>query len=109
MYPIDFWSVEDEASRALFEKFVVRIENFLGIRRSIIKFEDIWRQNLPENVNQSLAEYLLHAFDWGANIDQWTSFLEPFVREYEAVTGAPPVLNPQLRFKVYVLSAFIRW
>ena len=53
-------------------------------------------------MTESLSEYFEHIFEWAANPDQWTGLFRDFLPEYEASFGKPPVLNPQIRFKVYV-------
>lgn len=98
--PSDYWPVQDEASQEVFETFIVRVENFLGIKRTNIHLADTWEKHRPNGVDESLSEYMHSAFAWSANRDQWLGLLKPFIDEYTEKMGKPPVLNPQIRFKV---------
>ncbi|KAJ4155348.1 hypothetical protein LMH87_000599 [Akanthomyces muscarius] len=98
--PSDYWPVQDEASQEVFETFIVRVENFLGIKRTNIHLADTWEKHRPDGVDESLSEYMHSAFAWSANRDQWLGLLKPFIDEYTEKMGKPPVLNPQIRFKV---------
>lgn len=100
LYPVDYWQITDEASQKVFETFVTRMENFVGIKRTNIHLAEIWEKQRPDYVNVSLAEYMHSAFAWSANRDQWLHLLKPFIEEYTEKFGKPPVLNPQVRFKV---------
>ncbi|EFX03136.1 glutamyl-tRNA amidotransferase subunit [Grosmannia clavigera kw1407] len=83
----------------VFDKYISRLETFLGIVRSTIDLGTLWLETNPEGVDTPLDEYFAHVFDWAANPDQWSGFLKDFVESYEAKEGKLPVLNPQLRFK----------
>lgn len=100
MYPTDYWPVKDGPSQEVFEAFISRLETFLGVKRTEISLEETWQQHNPEGVTESLSEYMEHVFEWAGNPDQWTGLFQDFLPEYEARFGKPPVLNPQLRFKV---------
>lgn len=99
LYPTDYWPVCDEPSQELFDGFIGQLESHLGITRTSISLEDLWAHHRPEGIEESLSEYFEHAFEWAANPDQWTGLLRDFIADYEAKTGKPPILNPQLRFK----------
>ncbi|OAQ96457.1 hypothetical protein LLEC1_04447 [Akanthomyces lecanii] len=88
------------ASQEVFETFIVRLEAFLGVKRTDIHLADVWETHRPEGVTESLSEYMHSAFAWSANRDQWLGLLKPFIDEYTEKTGKPPILNPQVRFKV---------
>ncbi|KAK0609894.1 amidase signature domain-containing protein [Bombardia bombarda] len=100
LYPIDYWPAKDTASQEVFEAFIARLERFLGVTRTEISLEDTWAEHRPEGVTESLSEYFEHIFEWAANPDQWTGLFRDFLSDYESKFGKPPVLNPQLRFKV---------
>lgn len=102
LYPTDYWPARDGPSQEVFDAFVLRFEDYLGVKRTEISLEQLWQQNRPSDIDESLAEYFSHVFEWGANPDQWTGLFKDFLPEYEAKFGKPPVLNPQVRFKVYV-------
>ncbi|OHE96222.1 glutamyl-tRNA(Gln) amidotransferase [Colletotrichum orchidophilum] len=99
LYPTDYWPVSDENSQKVFDKFIARLESFLGVQRTHINLARLWKETNPEGVETPLNEYFNHVFEWSANPDQWTGFFKEFVEEYEKKNGKPPVLNPQLRFK----------
>jgi hypothetical protein len=61
----------------------------------------LWNESRPADIDESIDQYLNHAFEWSANRDQWLGLLKPFLQDYTAKMGKPPVLNPQVRFKVY--------
>ncbi|KAK3941866.1 putative amidotransferase subunit A [Diplogelasinospora grovesii] len=103
LYPTDYWPAKDGPSQEVFEAFILRLEKHLGLKRTEISLEEIWQQHRPEGVTESLSEYLEHIFEWAANPDQWTGLFRDFLPEYEARFGKPPVLNPQVRFKVEYL------
>ncbi|KAK3376303.1 hypothetical protein B0T24DRAFT_677197 [Lasiosphaeria ovina] len=70
----------------------------------VMKFEDTWRRkHRPDGVNESLEEYFEHIFEWAANPDRWTGLFKDSLAEHEARFGKPPVVNPQLHFKVEYL------
>ncbi|KAI8946022.1 putative glutamyl-tRNA amidotransferase subunit A [Xylaria longipes] len=100
IYPTDYWQVDDEASRQVFETFITRVEKFLGVKRTRISLADTWKETRPKSTDESISKYFHHAFDWSANRDQWTGLLKPFIEEYTRKMGKAPVLNPQVRFKV---------
>jgi len=91
--------VADLESQKVFSGFVEDLERFLGVKRTPINLGELWLRTNPEKVDMPLEQYFAHAFEWGANPDQWTGFLRNFVAEYEAEVGNTPVLNPELRFK----------
>ena len=99
LYPTDYWPVSDNASQMIFDAFISRLEQLLYVNRTAINLDELWRKHNPGGVDTPLTEYFAHAFEWGANPDQWTGFFNEFLKEYEANFGKPPVLNPQLRFK----------
>ena len=102
LYPTDYWAVHDAASRQVFETFVTGMEKFLGVERTRINLSEIWKHARSDGMDESLVKAFHHAFDWSANRDQWTGLLQPFIQAYEDAMGKPPVLNPQVRFKVWV-------
>ncbi|KAM4060528.1 amidase [Hirsutella rhossiliensis] len=100
IYPTDYWPVADEASQRVFEAFITRVEGFLGVKRTNISLADTWKKTRPKGTHESIGKHFHHAFDWSANRDQWTGLLQPFIKEYTKTMGKPPILNPQVRFKV---------
>ncbi|KAK3377120.1 putative glutamyl-tRNA amidotransferase subunit A [Lasiosphaeria ovina] len=105
LYPVDYWPANDEPSQEVFEAFISRLEAFLNVNRTAINLESAWQKHRPDGVSESLSEYFEHVFEWAANPDQWAGLFNSFLPDYEAKFGKPPVLNPQLRFKVeYVQS-----
>lgn len=82
------------------DSFVKRVENFLGVNRTNINLADTWKRTRPKGTDESISKYFHHAFDWSANRDQWTGLLQPFIKEYTDKMGKPPVLDPQVQFKV---------
>ncbi|EHK40489.1 hypothetical protein TRIATDRAFT_296439 [Trichoderma atroviride IMI 206040] len=103
----DYWPVEHEESQRVMENFIKRVESFLGVNRTNINLADTWTRTRPEGTDESISKYFHHAFDWSANRDQWTGLLQPFIKEYTHKMGKPPVLNPQVRFKVDGYSSSI--
>jgi hypothetical protein len=99
LYPTDYWPVQDDASQKVFSAFIARLESFLGIKRTLVNFEDIWAKTRPEGEYKTLEQHFNQVFEWGANPDQWNYFLKDFLEDYQAKFGKPPVLNPQIRFK----------
>ncbi|KAK4230165.1 glutamyl-tRNA amidotransferase [Podospora fimiseda] len=99
LYPTEYWPVSDPESQRVFETFISRLENYLGIEREPISIEDLWSKTRPKEITETLSDYLEHGFEWAADPDQWTGFLQEFVKDYENKTGKPPALNPQVRFK----------
>ncbi len=71
------------------------------MKRTRLSLEETWQQHRPEGVTESLSDYFEHVFEWAANPDQWTGLSWDFLADYEARFGKPPVLNPQIRFRVY--------
>ncbi|QYT05271.1 Amidase domain-containing protein [Trichoderma simmonsii] len=100
IYLTDYWPVNHEESQMVMESFIVRVEKFLGVNRTNINLADTWKRTHPEGADESISRYFHHAFDWSANRDQWTGLLNPFIEEYTDRMGKPPILNPQVRFKV---------
>ncbi|KAH8129887.1 amidase signature domain-containing protein [Trichoderma asperelloides] len=91
IYLTDYWPVHHEESQRL-----------LGTNRTNINLADTWKGTRPVGTDESISKYFHHAFDWSANRDQWTGLLKPFITEYTEKMGKPPILNPQVRFKVQV-------
>lgn len=77
------------------------MEDFLGVKRTRISLADLWNESRPGDTDETIDQYLNHAFEWSANRDQWLGLLKPFIQDYTDKMGNPPVLNPQVRFKVY--------
>ncbi|CAH0051726.1 unnamed protein product [Clonostachys solani] len=100
IYPTDYWPVKDEPSEKLFEAFITQVEDFLGVKRTRISLADLWNESRPADTDETIDQYLNHAFEWSANRDQWLGLLKPFIQDYTDKMGKPPVLNPQVRFKV---------
>ncbi|PON28475.1 hypothetical protein TGAM01_v202969 [Trichoderma gamsii] len=96
----DYWPINHEESQRVMENFVMRVENFLRVNRTNINLAETWKRTRPEGTDESISKYFHHAFDWSANLDQWTGLLQPFITEYTDKMGKPPILNPQVRFKV---------
>ncbi|KAK4671659.1 hypothetical protein QC764_0097500 [Podospora pseudoanserina] len=103
LYPTDYWSLRHNLTQDVFNAAITKIESFLGMSRTEISLEKTWQQHRPSNITESLSDYMKHVFEWGANPDQWTGHFKDFLPEYEERFGKPPVLNPQLRFKVEYL------
>ncbi|KAL8647564.1 MAG: hypothetical protein Q9226_006377 [Calogaya cf. arnoldii] len=99
LYPTDYWPVEHEESQAVFEAFVVKLELHLGIQRTRISLEETWQKTKVVETDLALAEYFEHVFEWAANRDQWSSFMEKFFEDYQSKFGRAAVVNPQLQFK----------
>ncbi|CAG9984813.1 unnamed protein product [Clonostachys byssicola] len=95
IYPTDYWPVKDEPSQKLFEAFITKVEDFLGVKRTRISLADLWNESRPAYTDESIVQYLKHAFEWSANRDQWLGLLKPFIQDYTDKMGKPPVLNPQ--------------
>jgi hypothetical protein len=104
LYPIEYWPTGDTRDQAVLENAIQKLENFLGVERTSISPEEIWRATKPIKENITLEAYFEHVFEWAANPDQWNNVLKPFLAEYKEVYGYEPVLNPQLQFKRYVLA-----
>ncbi|KAM0467068.1 hypothetical protein ACHAPV_000582 [Trichoderma viride] len=100
IYLTDYWPINHEESQRVMESFVKRVESFLGVNRTNINLANTWKRTRPEGTDESISKYFHHAFDWSANRDQWTGLLQPFIKEYTDKMGKPPILNPQVRFKV---------
>lgn len=100
LYPTDYWPAKDYPSQEVFEAFIGRLESHLEIKRTNICLEGTWQEHRPDGVTESFTEYFEHIFEWAANPDQWTGLLQDFLGEYETQFGKPPILNPQIRFKV---------
>ncbi|KAL7914159.1 amidase signature domain-containing protein [Trichoderma velutinum] len=100
IYLTDYWPVNHDESQKVMENFITRVESFLGVNRTNINLADTWKRTRPEGTDESISKYFHHAFDWSANRDQWTGLLKPFIKEYTDKVGKPPILNPQVRFKV---------
>ncbi|KAJ8122751.1 hypothetical protein ONZ43_g1134 [Nemania bipapillata] len=99
LYPTDFWPVTHTPSQALFDSFVKKLESFLVIERNELNLEQLWANTNPEGTQESLSDFLEHAFEWAAHRDQWTGFFKDFLQEYENKYQKAAILNPQLRFK----------
>jgi hypothetical protein len=85
------------------EYSIQQLERFLGVRRTLLSLEEIWKTT--ESIeNITLATYSEHVVEWAANPDQWNNVLKPFNTEFNEVYGHEPALNPQLQFKRYVLA-----
>ncbi|KAJ2978116.1 hypothetical protein NUW58_g7596 [Xylaria curta] len=99
VYLTDYWEVRNGASQKIFETFITRVEEFLGVKRTRISLADTWKKTRLKDTHESISQYFHHAFDWSANRDQWTGLLKPFIEEYTQKMGKRPALNPQLQFK----------
>uniref|UniRef100_A0A0B7JQF9 Amidase domain-containing protein n=1 Tax=Bionectria ochroleuca TaxID=29856 RepID=A0A0B7JQF9_BIOOC len=95
IYLTDYWPVKDETSQKLFDAFINKVEDFLGVTRTSFSLADLWNESRPADIDESIDQYLNHAFEWSANRDQWLGLLKPFLQDYTAKMGKPPVLNPQ--------------
>lgn len=100
LYPVDYWPVQDQASQKVFDAYINRLETFLGIEKTAINLALLWDFHRPNGVQESLADYLEHVFEWVSCRDVWVGLLGPFLRDYEDKFGEAPALNPQIRFKV---------
>lgn len=89
-------------SQYVFEKYITKLEKYLGIQKTSMNMERLWQETNHIKTNRSLTDYFEHFFEWVANPDQWTGFFKTFDEEYESVYAHQPVLNPQLRFKRYM-------
>ena len=83
----------------MLENAIQKLENFLGVERTPISLEEIWKTTKPIKENITLEAYFEHVFGWAANPDQWNNFLKLFITDYKEVYGHEAVLNPQLQFK----------
>lgn len=84
------------------ERFLLKLEAFLGIERTRISLEKLWKETKPVEDDVTLKIYFEHVFEWAANPDQWNYFLKPFIANYKEAYHREPVLNPQVQFKRYV-------
>lgn len=100
VYLTDYWTVENKESQTVFETFITHMEDFLDLKRTEISLSDTWKATRPEGTDESLAKQFHHTFDWSANRDQWLGLLQPFIHEYTEKFGKPPIVNPQVRFKM---------
>lgn len=98
---MEYWPVGDAKHQATLEKFVLKLEKFLGVKRTPISLELLWKETKPEGLEEgiSLGQYFEYVFEWAANLDQWNHFLEPFIKEYKETYNHEPILNPQLQYK----------
>lgn len=71
------------------------------MKRTRISLADLWNESRPADTDETIDQYLQHAFEWSANRDQWLGLLKPFIQDYPDKMSKPPILNPQVRFKVY--------
>ncbi|KAK4183592.1 putative amidotransferase subunit A [Podospora australis] len=85
LYPSDYWPVQNGPSQELFDAFIGRPEDYLGVKRTALSLEKLWEQHRPDGI--------------------WNGLFRDFLPEYEARFGKPPVLNPQLRFKIEYLPS----
>lgn len=99
VYPTDFWPVTHAPSQALFDLFIRKLESFLGVERTEITLEQLWTTTNPEGTQETLSDFLAHAFEWAAHRDQWNGFFKEFLQDYQQTYHKAPILNPQLRFK----------
>ena len=75
----------------------------MGVARTEFSLHEAWERHKPEEAiasSETLSEYCRDIFDWGANPDQWSGLFQDFLSDYVNEFGKPPVLNPQIRFKV---------
>ena len=100
LYPTEYWPVDDPDLQAQYEAFITQLEKYLGIARSPISLEQLWNDHNPVNTTQSLEEYFFTTFPQMTGRDQWLATLKPFSDQYQQAFGRPPVVNPQLQFRM---------
>lgn len=102
------------------EDFVTKLEQFLGIQRSIVSLEDMWAKKNPADSRETLEDYLqnvrlrlkkspfcvLMLFQTFMTI-LWKGYYEsltPFRKDYEKKFGYSPYVHPTVRYCWYVRS-----
>jgi hypothetical protein len=96
--------VEDEASQVLFEEFVSKLETFMGVKRTEVDFDALWRRTAPVTTELGLEEFFDGTFAKGAHKEN-AEFLHKFVSDWKvAHEQKPPLLNPQIRYKLSVFD-----
>ncbi|KAL1980266.1 hypothetical protein VTN96DRAFT_4410 [Rasamsonia emersonii] len=79
------------------EDFVTKLEQFLGIQRSIVSLEDMWAKKNPADSRETLEDYLQNTF----MTILWKGYYEsltPFRKDYEKKFGYSPYVHPTVRY-----------
>lgn len=78
-----------------FEHFVSELEAFLGVKRTIVNFRDLWNKRQLHQPGQDFDEHFMYTYEAILNRDSYTNNIG-FVKDYETTFGCYPYLPPSI-------------
>lgn len=63
LYPIEYWHTGDTYHQTVLENAIQKLENFLGVERTPVSLEEIWKTTKPIKENITLEAYFEHVFE----------------------------------------------
>ncbi|KAJ4154988.1 hypothetical protein LMH87_000258 [Akanthomyces muscarius] len=99
LYSTDFFPHLNPAQQEMVEKFTFVLEDFLGIKRTLLNIEERWNACPPvEAGGQSIRDYISKTAYYPFYYDGFQEYSE-FRQEYEQKFGKPAYVGPYMRWK----------
>ena len=86
---------QNEKVHAVFEEFVSKLEDFLGVKRTIVSLRDLWMKREPNQPEIDFDEYFRYTYEAILNRDSYTNNYG-FVNDYKDVFDYHPYLPPSI-------------
>ena len=80
---------QNEHVHATFEKFVVQLETFLGVKRTVISLRTLWQEDNLLHFNESFDDYFRYTYETIVNKDSYDNNRD-FVTSFEDSVGHHP-------------------
>jgi len=72
----------------------------MGVERTIVDMDRLWNATAPVRIDLTLSQYFENTLLKAAHKEN-SQFLTGFLSDWKAThDGKPPLLNPQLRYKM---------
>ena len=79
-----------------FEHFVSELENYLGVKRTVVSLRELWNTRELHQEGLDFDEYFKYTYEAILNRDSYTNNLK-FVADYRRKFGRHPYLPPSIR------------
>ncbi|KAL8743135.1 MAG: hypothetical protein Q9190_004474 [Brigantiaea leucoxantha] len=97
--PTDFWSVQHEDQRTVFDNFIAKLEAYMDVKCESVSLADSWKQYNPVGSEKSLAEYFNNTLPWAYAPTQYQTY-KTFQEEFFQNLGHAPYFNPESQHKM---------
>ena len=89
-----FAITQNQEVHAKFEKFVSELEEFLGVKRTVVNMRELWNEK-HRHLSQDFDAYFKYTYEAILNRDSYTNNIE-FVNDYIEAFGRHPYLPPSI-------------